>query len=77
MPGLGQGQGDPNTQPSSHGLTGGSRGFLMISFSWIPRPSRGMTSKELIQRPYKMMSIVKPHLLRRGEFIEISRLPSS
>src|SRR4030043_1508289 len=35
---------------------------------WIPRSSRGMTEKGIIQRSYKMMSIVKPRLLRRGEF---------
>jgi len=34
-----------------------------------------MTAKGFIQKFYKMMSIVKPHLLRQGEFIEISRLP--
>ena len=34
----------------------------------IPRSSRGMTAKGIIQRSYKMMSIVKPRLLRRGEF---------
>jgi hypothetical protein len=52
MPGLGQGPGDP----------------LVSRIFWIPRSSRGMTEKGIIQRSYKMMSIVKPRLLRRGEF---------
>jgi hypothetical protein len=30
-----------------------------------------MTEKGIIQRSYKMMSIVKPRLLRRGEFTRI------
>jgi len=34
----------------------------------IPRLDRGMTAKGIIQRSYKMMLIVKPRLLRRGEF---------
>jgi len=43
--------------------------FVFINGHVAPgRASRGMTAKGIIQRSYKMKSIVKPRLLRRGEF---------
>ncbi len=53
-------------------MTGGSSAlkYFLDSGSRLPRTGYGVRNdeKRLIQRSYKMMSIVKPHLLRWGEF---------
>jgi hypothetical protein len=45
-------------------MTGGSSGFKEFLDSPI---KSGNDEKGIIQRSYKMMSVVKPRLLRRGE----------